>query len=683
MVQHLLLMVVAPPLVLMGARLIPLLRGLPRGVARDALGPFLAWAPLRRFARSLTHPVLGWLAMTIAMLGWHVPAAYELALRSSFWHGIEHFSFFTASVLFWWPVVRPWPTRPYWPAWSLPPFLLAGDMVNTTLAAFLAFSDRLLYPIYADVPRLFGLSASEDQVLAGALMWVVGSFFFLVPAVAITARLLSPRGLVPTLKPSRPAPARSVLLPVVQPAGFDLLRVPVVGGFLRSNVGHRALQGVLLLVVLVVVVDGLYGQPMGAMNLAGVLPWTYWRGLVVLGLLAAGNFFCMACPFLLPREIARQLGKATRPWPRALRSKWLAVILLAAFFWAYEVFDLWDSPVATAGIVITYFAGVLVVDSLFRGASFCKYLCPIGQFNFLGSTFSSLEVKVRRPEVCASCKTRDCIRGNERSRGCELDLYLPTKAGNLDCTFCLDCVRACPHDNIGLVSVAPWRDLARDPMRSSIGRLSRRPDLAALALVFTFAALGNAAAMAAPVTAFVEALAARLGLSSTWPVLTGSYLLFLLLGSVLVASAVASGRAAAHLKAPLRSLFCRFALALIPLGLTVWAAHFLFHLLSGWRTAWPAAQQAALDLGFYFLGAPFWSTSSVLGVDSLLSLRILLLDAGLLLSLYVGWRAALDFTSRQKLALPLMTPWALIAILLYGASVWVFLQPMEMRGMVH
>ena len=58
----------------------------------------------------------------------------------------------------------------------------------------------------------------------------------------------------------------------------------------------------------------------------------------------------------------------------------------------------------------------------------------------------------RDPEVCASCRTKDCIRGRPEARGCELSLFLPRKSSNMDCTLCLDCVHACPHDNIGIVS---------------------------------------------------------------------------------------------------------------------------------------------------------------------------------------------------------------------------------------
>ena len=82
----------------------------------------------------------------------------------------------------------------------------------------------------------------------------------------------------------------------------------------------------------------------------------------------------------------------------------------------------------------------------------------------------------RKPEACASCTTHDCLRGNAAQRGCELDLFLPRKAGNLDCTFCLDCVKACPHDAIGILPVLPGRELVRDlPRSSAIGRFAARP----------------------------------------------------------------------------------------------------------------------------------------------------------------------------------------------------------------
>ena len=193
-----------------------------------------------------------------------------------------------------------------------------------------------------------------------------------------------------------------------------------------------------------------------AKNLATVLTWVHFRGALVLVLLAAGNFFCLACPFMLVRNMARRFITPRFSWPRVLRNKWLSVGLFALILFIYELFDLWASPWLTAWLIMAYFAAVLIIDGLFKHAVFCKFVCPIGQFNFAASLLSPMEVAVRDHEVCGGCHTKDCIRGQRQphsdlvviQRGCELALFQPLKAGNMDCTFCLDCVHACPHDNV-------------------------------------------------------------------------------------------------------------------------------------------------------------------------------------------------------------------------------------------
>jgi ferredoxin len=442
------------------------------------------------------------------------------------------------------------------------------------------------------------------------------------------------------------------------------------------------MQGALLIISIAVIVDGLFGPQVSSMNLAGVLPWTYWRAFVIVALLAAGNLFCMACPFMLFRELGRRLGLRQRAWPQALRSKWFAMALLALFFWAYEVFSLWDKPIWTAWLVINYFLAAFAIDALFRGASFCKYVCPIGQFQFIASVVSPLEVKVRQLDVCASCKTHDCLRGNERQQGCEMDLHLPRKSGNLDCTFCLDCVRACPHENIGVMAVGPGMDIVPDPLRSSLGRLSGRLDIAALALVFVFAAFANAAFMTAPVVEFEDYLAFRLGLDSPLPV-TNILLLtaLLLVPASLAAMAAYAGRATSRVSVGTRELFCRFSACLIPLGVTMWAAHYLFHLSVGWGSAWTSVGRAANDTGWHLLNLQARELSApLLGSDAVRVLQTVLLDAGLLLALYLLWRVALVFVPRGRNTLPLFLPWAALATVLYAAGVWIVLQPMQMRG---
>jgi cytochrome c oxidase assembly factor CtaG len=185
MVQHLLLLVVAPPLIVLGAPTVPVLLGLPAGRFRSAVGSALIWLGERT-----SHPLVGLVAISVAVWGWHLPAAFELALRSPAWHWIEHASFFGAGLLFWWPVVQPWPSRPRWPRWAMIPYLLLADMQNTVLAALLVFSGRVLYPSYA-----LGGNPLEDQAAAGVLMWVPMSIAYLIPAGVLTLRILAPRTL--------------------------------------------------------------------------------------------------------------------------------------------------------------------------------------------------------------------------------------------------------------------------------------------------------------------------------------------------------------------------------------------------------------------------------------------------------------------------------------------------------
>jgi putative membrane protein len=116
---------------------------------------------------------------------WHLPPGYELGLANDAWHIVQHVCFTVGALLFWFPVVRPYPSHPRWTKWLLLPYLLLADVQNTLLAAWLTFSSTVLYPYYLQVPRLDGISVLDDQRAAGVLMWVPGSIAFLLPMFSI------------------------------------------------------------------------------------------------------------------------------------------------------------------------------------------------------------------------------------------------------------------------------------------------------------------------------------------------------------------------------------------------------------------------------------------------------------------------------------------------------------------
>jgi cytochrome c oxidase assembly factor CtaG len=191
MAQHFVLMSVAPPLIVLGSPLVPMLRGLPRPIVRRIGGPIFRSSLAHSLQELFSRLPFAWLAMNLTYVGWHIPKAYEFALSSESWHNFEHFCFFATSLIFWWPIVQPWPAQRRLNSWMLIPYLLTSDFVNTGLSAFLCFSGRLLYPSYGLVVRPFGIDALKDQVAAGAFMWVFGSLVFLVPAIYLTSRFLA------------------------------------------------------------------------------------------------------------------------------------------------------------------------------------------------------------------------------------------------------------------------------------------------------------------------------------------------------------------------------------------------------------------------------------------------------------------------------------------------------------
>jgi cytochrome c oxidase assembly factor CtaG len=195
MIQHFILMSIAPPLLVLGAPTVPMLRGLPRLLIRFPAAPLLRARWFRATIWFVTHPVSAWLAMNIAYLGWHVPVLFELTFRSERVHQFEHLCFLLTSIAFWWVVLAPWPSHRRWPRWSMIPYLLTADVMNTILSATLAFSGKVLYPSYAEAPRISTLSPLKDQVAAGAEMWVLNSIVFLIPAVVLTMKMLSPKAL--------------------------------------------------------------------------------------------------------------------------------------------------------------------------------------------------------------------------------------------------------------------------------------------------------------------------------------------------------------------------------------------------------------------------------------------------------------------------------------------------------
>lgn len=190
MLKHLLLMTVAAPLILAGAPVFTLVCGLPKLFIKTY--PPIDNLPARWLEGCVRYPALCWLAGTAAVIGWHLPVAFQWGMRSCATHVLEDLSFLVAGLLFWWPIVQSPPGAARSPQWSMALYLFLATLPCDVLSAFLVFCNRLVYPIYLSTPQPFSLAPYADQECAGALMWVWVTFAYVIPAVAITLRMLSP-----------------------------------------------------------------------------------------------------------------------------------------------------------------------------------------------------------------------------------------------------------------------------------------------------------------------------------------------------------------------------------------------------------------------------------------------------------------------------------------------------------
>jgi ferredoxin len=476
---------------------------------------------------------------------------------------------------------------------------------------------------------------------------------------------------------------------------IDILRIPLLGRLLRWRWGRLALQIPLLLFTLLLVVDGFTGPQSAARNLATVAPWVHYRGLVVLALLLVGNLFCMACPFTLTRTLAKRLSLRGRRFPRLLRNKWLAITGLFLIFLLYEWLDLWASPWLTAWVIVAYFLASLVLEAVFTESAFCKYVCPLGTFNFVFSTAAPTQIGVRNPDVCRTCVGKECINGSYSPQsvirvdeigggqtrevrhgpggtpGCGTLLFAPQISSNLECTLCLDCVRACPHENVGWLVRAPGRELLKPRAWPP------RWDLSLLVIILAAMGLTNAFGMVPPVYALQIALADGLGISSELVILLLVFgVTSLLLPVLLTLLAGSLARFFTHTtqRYSLRQTVAAFAPAFVPVGLGVWIAHYTFHFLIGAGTIIPIFQE--------FLGmAGEWERFGGISDAGIIGLvQLVALVGGLLWSLWIAQQVALRLYRRD--AMLGLLPWALLLIAIAIIGVWIFGLPMEMRGSV-
>ncbi len=513
----------------------------------------------------------------------------------------------------------------------------------------------------------------------------------------------------------------SVALPTHAPRRrLDVLRAPLLGAFLRWRYARFALQVPLLLIAMLAVYDGMTGRQVAPVNVATVSVWVHYRGLVGIAIAVFGNLFCAACPLMLTRGPSKLIKGALEKlnfkpeWPKVLRNKYLVLGLTLVFLFSYEHFSLWASPWLTAWLIIGYFTVALLTDAIFPVGTFCKYVCPLGNFNFALSGASPTQITAVDQNVCNSCEGKYCLNGRVetptsraplfghradhvmlelpmvsagasslqapsavstidsslesiKSRsygtfpGCETDLFVPAIQSNTDCTLCLNCVRACPYDNVALEFRIPTREAEA---------LRPKSDWSLFVTVLAWAGLVNAFAMIPAFFNLAEWLSRLLGTRD-------QTILLLIIQTVGIGGGVGLSLLAARLSGSLGGQgFSRlrdWAAVMLPLALAAWAGHYLYHFLTGYATLWPNAVNALFRLG---INLPQPPPPTVSRVDQAFIYQVALSYLGLAAGVWAAYRR----TVRLKVNVVAIAPQLILIVVFVALTLLIFSQPMQARG---
>ncbi len=379
----------------------------------------------------------------------------------------------------------------------------------------------------------------------------------------------------------------------------DLARPAFVKRMVRSRSPQLLVTAAALAGFIFAIAAGFLGTPVGNRNFSIVFVWiAWWAALILLLVPLLGRGWCSVCPIPAPGEWLQRgavLGPGRRGlglqrrWPRKFRNIWLqnAGFLLLALFAAVVL----TRPAVTAVVLLAILLVATGASLMFERRAFCRYLCPVGGFVGLYSQLAPLELRVKSASVCASHREKTCYTGNGEGYACPWQVFPAGLAKNINCGLCMECVRACPYDNIALNLRAPGSDL--------LVPQGRRLDEAYKAFIMLGAAIAYSAVMLGPWGALKTA-AYSVG-SPAWVAYAGGFLA-LVLGVLpgVFFLAVRLGSRLAGGGRP-RKLFISLSYSLVPLGLAAWIAFTVSFVLANGSYVWPALSDP-LGRGWDLLG---------------------------------------------------------------------------------
>lgn len=457
-----------------------------------------------------------------------------------------------------------------------------------------------------------------------------------------------------------------------------------VGRFLATSrilrfIAHAVIVGLFFLVI----AAGLFGNQNPALNIAPILTWTIWWGGLVILIMFAGKAWCWVCPWDAVAGWMEKLRfwkkndeglSLNLKWPRPLRNIVIATVLFVGLTWVELGFGVTMRPAITAYLALAMLLMAIVSAFLFEKKGFCRYACLVGRVSGLYAMFSGIEVRSKDHSVCRTCSGKECVKGSPTAYGCPTFLFPGYLTSNTYCIQCMECVQACPEDNLA-VNLRPWgTDL--------ISQHRPRSDEAYLALLMLSITGFHGLTMTPNWARLTEWLVRSLSLGNLLAFSLGMTLLLLapiIVYAGLVGISYSLGNTStAQERISFHDYFVRYAYALLPIALFYHLAHNMEHLLmEGPKVV--ALLSDPFGWNWNLLGTAHWAIPPLVSLDVLWIVQVVLVLVGHVYSLWIAHHTSRQLFSNPTMARRSQFPMLIAMIAFSIFSLWLLKQPMEMR----
>lgn len=350
------------------------------------------------------------------------------------------------------------------------------------------------------------------------------------------------------------------------PSRVNVYRIPLIRRVIESRWPQFGVRVLTLFGFVFTISTALFGSRVGSANFAIIMVWISWWTTLKLGFIPlGGRSWCSICPIALPGDWLQQggilikgkhkLGMSLR-WPKILRGSWLQSggFLLIGIFSALTLTD----PRVTGWVLLAIFGMAIVMSLVFEHRAFCSYICPIGGFSGMYAKVAPVELRVIDKEVCAEHGDKSCYKA------CPWGIYPLAMKDSSACGLCMECLRACPKDNLA-VNMRPYGA----DLKKSVS--PKRLDETFLALIMLGSALAFSAVFLGP-WGWLKSSAIEIG-SQSWLVYAAGFLVLNLMAlPAIYASSVWLWKLISQSKLPLKRMVANHSQALLPLGLMAWMA---------------------------------------------------------------------------------------------------------------